>query len=125
MCFAFLLLPILVAMDLPAVLSVWMLVITVVLLNVSCRKFLMCRAFVAPVPRAYSSDSADDSATTACVLEPKCTVVPATCITKPVVDLGCSWASCPVGVGVDVDLYLAAIWNGCWPHDVFQAFASL
>ena len=78
MCFAFLL-PILVAKDLPAVLSVWILVTTVLLLSASCRKSLRCSASVAPVPMARNSDSdsAADSATTACVLEPKCTAVPA------------------------------------------------
>ena len=54
-----LLLPILDAMDLPAVLSVWFLVIAVVLLNASCKKFLTCRASVAPVPIAYTSVSAE------------------------------------------------------------------
>ena len=48
--FAFLLLPILVAIDLPAVPSVWILVITVVLLSASCKKFLTRTASVADLP---------------------------------------------------------------------------
>ena len=43
------LLPIRIAIDLPAVLSVWVLVITVVLLGASPKKFLTCMASVAPV----------------------------------------------------------------------------
>ena len=115
MWFAFLLLPILVAMASPAVLFVWILVITVVVaLMASCRKFLTCRASVAPVPIAYSSDSADDSAATACVLEPNCTVG---CSCDRYCDaccgLSCSWASRLICIGVDVDLYCFSVVIAC------------
>ena len=48
---------------------------------------MACSASVAPVLIALSSDSAaDDNATTACVLAPTGTVVPATCTTDPDAD---------------------------------------
>jgi hypothetical protein len=42
--------------------------------------------FCAPVPIEYSSDSAEDSATTACVRLPNCTVKPIRVIVNPLVD---------------------------------------
>ena len=61
MCFAFLDDPILVAMLFPLVLSVCMRMFTFVVVA-SFMKLAMCRPSCAPVPVAYSSDSADDSA---------------------------------------------------------------
>ena len=86
MCFAFLLLPILVAMLLPLVESVCIFTLTLAPVIASLMKFIACSTSCAAVPIAYSSDSADDSATTACVLLPKCIVAPRRVIVNPLVD---------------------------------------
>ena len=44
--------------------------------NASCTKLRMYRPAVHAVPMAYSSDSAEESATTACVRDAKCMHVP-------------------------------------------------
>ena len=84
-CFAFFGEPILVAMLFPLVLSVCMRMFTFVVVA-SLMKLAMCRPSCAPVPIAYSSDSADDSATTACVLLPNCTTDPIIVTMNPLVD---------------------------------------
>ena len=86
MCFAFFEDPILVAMLLPLVESVWILICSLLVSLVSIRKFLMCSASCAPVPIEYNSDSALDSATIACVLDPKWIVAPRYFIANPLVD---------------------------------------
>ena len=86
MCFAFFDDPILVAMLLPLVESVWILICSLLVRIVSVRKFLMCNDSCAPVPIAYNSDSALDSATIACVRDPKWIVAPRYFIANPVVD---------------------------------------
>ena len=83
--FAFFDEPILVAMLFPLVLSVCMRMFTFVVVA-SLMKLAMCRPSCAPVPIAYSSDSADDSATTACVLLPNCTTDPIIVTMNPLVD---------------------------------------
>ena len=85
MCFAFFDEPILVAMLLPLVLSVCMRMFTFVVVA-SLMKFATCSPSCAPVPIAYSSDSADDNATTACVLLPNCTTDPIIVTMNPLVD---------------------------------------
>ena len=54
----------------------------------SLMKFMIhcCSTSCAAVPTAYSSDSADDSATTACVLLLKCIVAPRKVIVNPLAD---------------------------------------
>ena len=84
-CFAFFDEPILVAMLFPLVLSVCMRMFTFVVVA-SLMKLAMCRPSCAPVPIAYSSDSADDSSTTACVLLPNCTTDPIIVTMNPLVD---------------------------------------
>ena len=86
MCFAFFEDPILVAMLLPLVESVWILICSLLVSIVSIRKFLMCNSSCAPAPIEYSSDSALESATIACVLDPKWIVAPRYFIANPVVD---------------------------------------
>ena len=73
MCFAFFDDPILVAMLLPLVECVWILICSFLVSIVSW-------------PIEYSSDSALDSATVACVLDPKWIVAQRYLIPKPVVD---------------------------------------
>ena len=86
MCFAFFDDPILVAMLLPLVESVWIRICSLFVSIVSIKKLRMWSDSCAPVPIEYSSDSALDSATIACVLDPKCTVAPRYLIANPVVD---------------------------------------
>ena len=86
MCFAFFDDPILVAMLFPLVESVWIRICSLLVSIVPVRKFLMCSASCTPVPIEYSSDSALDSATIACVLDPKWIVDPMYLIVNPVVD---------------------------------------
>ena len=75
MCFAFFDVPSLIVMDFAALLSVC--IFTFVLMsNASCTKLRMHRPSVHAVPMAYSSDSAQESATTACVRDAKCMHVP-------------------------------------------------
>jgi len=78
--------PILVAILFPLVESVWIQICSLFANIASVRKFLMCSASCAPVPIEYNSDSALDSATIACVLDPKWIVGPRYLIANPVVD---------------------------------------
>ena len=86
MCFAFFDDPILVAMLFPLVESVWIRICNLLFSIVSIRKLRMCSASCAPVPIEYNSDSALDSATIACVLDPKWIVAPRYLIANPVGD---------------------------------------
>ena len=96
MCFAFFDDPILVAMLFPLVESVCIRICSLFVRIVSIRKFRMCSASCAPVPIEYSSDSALDSATIACVRDPKWIVAPRYLIANNPQSLEvivCSWAT--------------------------------
>ena len=59
---------------------------TFVVVVASLVKLAMCKPSCAPVPIAHSSDSADENATTACVLLPNCTTDHIVVTMNPLVD---------------------------------------